>query len=274
MARKRLQYQALSNVILPIAAAATTPTALAFSDFGPPKFSTTFPAHQQQSVLFEIPLVAPAQVPPWFVFTKFEPPRFSTTVPAHQQPSNFFKALPPPTVIPVFTSFSQPQFSRLTPVYEQPSPIFETFVPPSYDAGTPIFSTFVHVLTPPLPVAVSFQNFVHLTPPDYPPIQEKQDGIFVKKKRKPTARELDPYAEEAEIKRLRRKAIEDAVYGPPVEYTLPPLAFPVDNKPAPPNLGELPQIVLAAQQKATIEAKLKKIRDEEDDLENILKDIL
>lgn len=273
MARKRLQYQALSNVILPIAAAATTPTALAFSDFGPPKFSTTFPAHQQQSVLFEIPLVAPAQVPPWFVFTKFEPPRFSTTVPAHQQPSNFFKALPPPTVIPVFTSFSQPQFSRLTPVYEQPSPIFEQFVPPSYDAGTPIFSTFVHVLRPPLPVAVSFQNFVHLTPPDYPPIQEKQDGIFVKKKRKPTARELDPYAEEAETKRLRREAILDAWYGPPVEYKLPEFKLPEQPK-APPSLGDLPSIMLAAQQKAVADEKRRKIQQEEDDLENILKDIL
>ena len=42
----------------------------------------------------------------------------------------------------------------------------------------------------------------------------------------------------------------------------------------PPDLGDLPQIVFAAQQKAIVEANLKKARDEEDDLEQILKGVL
>jgi len=276
MANKKLQYQSLSNVILPLVAAAATPTALCFSSFSQPLVKTTFPASQQQSVLFEVGFLGPAQVPPWFVFSKFEPPKFSTAVPAHLQQTTFFVVPPAPAPTPTSLVFSQfiPQFNRGMPAALQPQPTFRVTATSAYDIGTPIFSTFVHVLRAKLPVCVDFANFAHLTAPDFPPIQEKHDGLYVKKKRKPTARELDPYAEEAEIKRLRRKAIEDAIYGPEVEYLPTPLAFPIDARMLPPDLGDLPQIVFAAQQKAIVEANLKKARDEEDDLEQILKGVL
>lgn len=175
--------------------------------------------------------------------------------------------------LPVFASFSQPQFSRQYLAALQPQPLSGIQPPVAYDAGTSIFCQFIPVLRPPLPVAISFQNFAHLTPPDFPPIQEKNDGIFVKKKRKPTKRERDPYAEEAQIKEKRRAAIEDAVFGPVVEYTLPPLAFP-PSLPAPPNLGDLPQIMLAAQQAQKEAAQRQAEADDEEDVMKILREML
>lgn len=174
--------------------------------------------------------------------------------------------------VPVFSQFSQPQVSTKTKAYEQPDVTFR-IAPPPYTAPTFFgFATFGMVLHAKLPVSVSFPNFAHITPPD-PPVQELVDGGYVKKKRKPTKRELEPYVEEAEIKQKRRQAIEEAIYGPPVEYTLPPLAFP-PSPPAPPQLGDLPQIIMAAQQRKVIEDRLKQIQDEEDDLEKILREIL
>lgn len=178
-------------------------------------------------------------------------------------------AVPPP----VFASFSQPQFLHQVPTAQQPQPSYEILPPPIYDTGLSFFSQFIPVLRPPLPVCVSFQNFAHLTPPDFPPIQEKHDGIFVKKKRKPTKRELDPYKEEAQVKEKRREAIIDALYGPPVEYTLPPLVFP-PGPAAPPNLGDLPQIILAAQQAQKEAAKRQAEMDDEEDVLRILREIL
>jgi hypothetical protein len=276
MANKKLQYQETARTLF-VAATVATPTALCFSAFSQPAFSTTFPAARQQSVLFEIPLVAPAQVPPWFVFSKFEPPKFSTVVPAHQHQTTFFVVPPAPAPTPGALAFSQfiPLFNRGTAVSLQPQPTARLIATASYDAGTPIFSTFVHVLRPPLPVAVSFQNFVHITPPN-PPVQELNDGGYVKKKkRKPTKRELDPYAEEAELKAKRREAVELAVYGPEVEYTLPPMAFPAGPVP-PPDLGDLPSIMLNAQQaqKAAQMHKAALEQEDEDEIINILREIL
>ncbi len=267
MANTKLQYQATSKTIGIITGVVTVVYIGPFSDFTQPILTKN--AATQAAQVVNTPIGQTYQTT---VFSSFSQPQFNRTTIVDEQPSPLFEVRSPPIVIPIFTSFSQPQFSRLTLPNEQPSPIFEAFVPPAYDAGTPIFSTFGMVLRVPLPVSVSFQNFVHITPPD-PPVQELHDGGYVKKKRKLTKRELDPYAEEAEIKRKRREAIELAVYGPPVEYTLPPLVFP-PSPPAPPQLGDLPQIMLAAQQRKVIEARLKQIQDEEDELEQILKDIL
>ncbi len=178
---------------------------------------------------------------------------------------------PAPSSGPVFSQFSQPQFHGY-PASQQPQVNFSVVQPPYTPPTFFGFSTFQMVLHVKLPVSVDFPNFAHITPPD-PPVQELNDGGYVKKKRKPTKRELEPYKEEAEVKDKRRQAIVEAIYGPPVEYTLPPLAFP-PNPPAPPNLGDLPQIMLAAQQRKVIEDRLKQIQDEEDDLEKILREIL
>lgn len=234
MARKKLQYQSVSKSFF-FVAAAVTPAALVFSSFSQPDQVKVSIAVESAGVL-NTPIVPPVQRP-------------------------------------IFTAFSQPQFSHQVNAAQQPQPIFEVTPPPAYDTGLSVFSQFIPVLRPPLPVAISFQNFAHLTPPDFPPIQEKNDGIFVKKKRKPTKRERDPYKEEAEIKEKRREAIIDAVYGPPVEYTLPPLAFP-PSLPAPPNLGDLPQIMLAAQQAQKEAAKRQAEADDEEDVMKILREIL
>lgn len=206
------------------------------------------------------------------VFSSFSVPVQAKTSIAVEASSVINTPISATVVVPIFSQFSQPQVTTQTKAYEQPDVTFR-IAPPPYTAPTFFgFATFQPVLHAKLPVSVSFPNFAHLTPPD-PPVQELVDGGYVKKKRKPTKRELEPYVEEAEIKQKRRQAIEEAIYGPPVEYTLPPLAFP-PSPVAPPNLGDLPQIMLAAQQRKVIEDRLKQIQDEEDDLEKILREIL
>lgn len=234
MARKKLQYQAVSKSFF-FVAAAVTPAALVFSSFSQPTQVKTSIAVESAGVL-NTPIVPPVQRP-------------------------------------VFTAFSPPQFLHQFPVAQQPQPAFEVNPPPIYDTGLSFFSQFIPVLRPPLPVVTSFANFAHITPPDFPPIQEKNDGIFVKKKRKPTKRELDPYKEEAEIKEKRREAIIDAVYGPVVEYTLPPLTFPL-GPPVPPNLGDLPSIILQAQIAQKEQERRQAEAEDEEAVIHLLREIL
>lgn len=262
MANKKLQYQDISRS--PFVAAAAIAV---FSTFSQP-LPTLAKEYLNPSVA-NAPFVPPPQTA---VFTTFSQPVCDLNPALSAAWLNSIAPLNSvPFVFPTFSQFSQPSFSRTTLPDELPFTFFENLPAPSNPMF--FFAQFIPVLHANLPVAVDFANFAHLTPPDFPPIQELHDGGFVKKKRKLTRREKFPYEEEAEVKRKRRQAIEEAIYGPPVEYTLPPLAFP-PSLPAPPQLGDLPQIMLAAQQKRIVEARLKQIRDEEEELEQILKDIL
>lgn len=229
----------------------------------------------QYQATSKAPFIAPVTVAVFTAFSTFSPPQAAKVSVAVEAAGVVNTPIKPAISPAVFSQFSQPQVVTAVKAFEQPNvsniPYEPPYTPPTFFG----FSTFIPVLHVKLPVCVDFANFAHLTPAD-PPVQELNDGGYVKKKRKPTKRELDPYAEEAETKRLRREAIENAIFGPPVEYTLPPLAFPVENKPLPPNLGDLPQIVLAAQQAQKQEALRKAAleQEEEDEIINILREIL
>lgn len=221
------------------------------------------------------PFVAPVAVAVFTAFSTFSPPSLARASIAVEMANAINTPIRPVISGAVFSQFSQPQVVTQTKAYEQPNVIFRV-APPPYTAPTFFgFSTFQPVFHAKPIVSSDFANFAHLTPPDFPPIQEKNDGIFVKKKRKPTKRELDPYKEETEIKEKRREAIIDAVYGPEVEYTLPPLAFP-PGPVALPNLGDLPQIMLAAQQahKAAQLHKAALEQADDDEIIDIMREIL
>lgn len=256
-------------------------------------------------VLTYVPAVSPT--PGTFgSFSKFSQPLFSGAVKAWEQPTPIFAVQPPQTPTPSslafadfdlgvrrtaiqwpFTNLPQDQVVATTPTalaftnFSLPLPVRQN--PLSFGSNpqvqvvvvvtTPFFgfSAFQPVLHAKPIVSYDFKGFVFPVPPS--PIVEVVFDPFVKKKRKKTKRERDPYAEEAEIKEKRRAAIEDAVFGPIVEYTLPPLAFPPSLS-APPNLGDLPQIMLAAQQAQKEAAKRQAEADDEEDVINILREIL
>lgn len=169
--------------------------------------------------------------------------------------------------VPQFTKFSQPEKSRYTIFDESQS----VFYPPAEPPKPPFtgFSSFEGIIKARLNVArFSDSNFI---PFIVEPI-DTHDGVFVKRKRKRHSEDRR-YKDEAEVRFKRRAAIFDAIHGPELEYTLPPFILP-PQPPQFPNLGNLPSAILAAQQQQIADMKVREAQEDEDDLENILKDIL
>lgn len=244
----------------------TPPSALVFSAFPPILTSNEVKAWEQSSVSYSPRAFVPT--PSALSFTDFD---LLVRKPSFQ--GNFTNAPFNPPALAVVQPYVFGQFPDLRPskfVWEgwTNAPQVQTAVVATVTFGG--FAEFDVVLHAKPIVSYDFKGFIFVQSVSV--IVEAFDPFVKKRKRK--AKVYDPYKEEAETKRLRRKAIEDAIYGPPVEYTLPPLVFPVDPKPVIPNLGDLPQIVLAAQQKAIVDAKLEQSKQDEDELESILKGLM
>jgi hypothetical protein len=129
-----------------------------------------------------------------------------------------------------------------------------------------------------------FANFIftgaaraRLSIPAYPvfniPLEtpvDTNDGVWVKRKRKKVG--PDPIELELAEKSSRRAALELAIYGPEVEFTIP---APVFESPKPyVDVSELAKVIAQAQADQHQELRLKAEADEEADLESILREIL
>jgi hypothetical protein len=193
------------------------------------------------------------------VFTKFSQPQSNKTV-LHGFTNAPQRAFVQPYI---FTKFSQPAFQRSPLPDEQPSALFE-ILPPAQPPFTG-FARFAEVIRARITIAdfKPWPIFVSLT-------RDSHDGVFVKKKRRKPA--YDAAADELEIRRKRREAIEFAFH-PPVEYSLPDLALP-PRPAAPPNVDDLAKAILQAQQQAEQHKRAMDLQQDDDDLEQILKDIL
>lgn len=258
MADKRLQYQAISKTLFVPAAVVVTTFVGPFSSFDPPVLKKPIPAHQQPSVANAPFVQQQAAIP----FSKFsEPPK--KTTPAWELPWLFKIPVPQPQTT-VFASFSQPLITRVALPDEQPSTLFEVLPP----QGPPFtgFAQFTDILKGKLNLAL-FTQFTFV-PAITPPI-DTHDGVYVKKRKK---KPYDAALDELETRRKRREAIELAIYGPPVEYKLPELTFP--PRVVKPDIGDLPQIIMTAKLEQAKQIQARNEADDEDDLEQILKDIL
>lgn len=207
---------------------------------------------------FIAPPPAQAAIP----FSKFsEPPK--KTTPAWELPWLFKIPVPQPQTT-VFASFSQPLISRVALPDEQPNTLFEVLPP----QGPPFtgFAQFTDILRGKLNLAL-FDQFTFV--PTIPPAIDTHDGVYVKKRKK---KPYDAALDELETRRKRREAIELAIYGPPVEYKLPELTFPA--RVVKPDIGDLPQIILKAKLEQAKQIRARLEADDEDDLDQILKDIL
>lgn len=298
MARKKLQYQAISNAIFIPAAVVVTTYVGPFTPFDPPILTKQFPATQQQSVV-NAPFVAAQQTQPFSqfsqpqiprvnlpdeqpnplfeiarpttpapVFGQFSQPLASRTVLPVEQPSALFEVQRPVLPTIVFTQFSQPQFSRTVIADEQPSTLFEITITPLLVPPFTGFSRFEGIVTARFNVALhSTVSFIAVQPV---PI-DTHDGVWVKRKKKRSG--PDPIELEIKEKANRRAALELAVYGPEV---IPAPVRPVQTliPPKPPDVADLTKVVLQARQAHLDSIKRQFEADDEDDLESILKDIL
>jgi hypothetical protein len=228
-----------------------------FAKFSQPLIPRINLPDEQPSALFEI--LAPSQSTPVFA-------RFADPSPVRRILHGFTNAPQPAFVQPyIFGQFSQPAFQRSPLPDEQPSALFEILPPaPAPFTG---FARFAEVIRTRITIA-DFKQW-----PIVYPLPDTRDIVFVddrkKKRRKPA---YDAAADELEIRRKRREAIEFAFH-PPVEYSLPDLALPPRPAP-PPNVDDLAKAILQAQQMAEQHKLAMDLQQDDDDLEQILKDIL
>lgn len=256
---------------LAVAVIATT-----FAGFVPPpaqaaigpfsKFSQPLPnrinlSDEQPSPLFEV--LPPQSFTPVFA-------RFGEPLQRRLQPQSFSNAPLFQFVQPyVFCQFSQPQFNKLTLPDEQPSALFEVLPPP-----TPLFTGFaefsdawtIKKFNVSLFTTFNFTPFV-ITP-------DTHDIVFLddRKKRK-KHKQPNLIQQELDERQKRREAIELAAYGPVVEYSLP--EYTPEQKPQPKaDVNGLAQVILARRQEDEANRQMKIRQAEEDEFENLLKDLL
>lgn len=207
--------------------------------------------------------------------------------------TTFVGFVPPPAPAkPVFASFSQPlrkpikqaPWNFCIPAPKQATAVFSAFSQPQPRKARVEGRTLYEPQPPAGPPFTGFAKFDNFLPKPkttflysaFQPAQllvpslDTHDGVFVKKKRR--GKQYDSAEDEFEIRRKRREAIYDALQGPPVTYTLPDLVLP--PRAEPPNVEELAKTMMAAQIQAKEAQRLAELQADDDDLEQILKDIL
>lgn len=245
--------------------------ATTFAGFVPPtpaqaqgqfvKFSTPPGKQYVQSASWQF--VAPSQTAQTAVFTQFSYPQPIRVNPPDEQPSTLFEVASPPVISIAFTQFSQPLFLRSVIPDEQPSALFVE--PPQYPPFTG-FATFEGIIRARSNIALTAWEWWQ---PIILPI-DTHDGVWVKRKRK----KFGPDLIELELaeKAARRAALELAVYGPEVKYTIPEPVFEAPKKPI--DVTELAKVIAAAQASMHQTIMAQQDQDEENDLDAILREIL
>lgn len=192
------------------------------------------------------------------VFTEFSRPAKAKPV----LPSWHFTPRTLAQPAPLFSRFDQMVLNRAPIPDEQPSAFFE-ILPPT----APPFMGFATFALP-LRAKITLGEFKQC--PIVFQVQDTHDlGVYVKKKRKGNV--PDRFKEEQDVKLKRRLAIYDALH-PEVKYTFPEFVLPA-YQPSP-VVDDLASLIIAAQMKSEEARKAAELQADDDDLEQILKDIL
>jgi hypothetical protein len=258
MARKKLQYQAISKAFFTSPTVATT-----FSKWDAPRKAGLTAAVVATSFVGFV-ASPPAQAAP--PFTQFSQP---TAKKVNQSIAASWQIAPRASQVQttVFSSFSQPQPNRSTLADEQPNTLFEV-LPPQSPPFTG-FARFEGIIRAKFNVAL-YSTFIPT--PFLAPIVDTHDGVFVKRKSKRKGWR-DPIELELEERAKRRAALELAIYGPEptilpkVPSKVPLIAPPVD-------VEELAKVIAAVQAVHHQALRTQAEQDDETELEAILREIL
>jgi len=192
------------------------------------------------------------------VFSEFSRP----AKPKALLPSWHFTARATVQPAALFSRFDQMVLNKAPIPDEQPSAFFE-IAPPTAPPFTG-FATF------PIPFRAKITLGEFKPWPIVYPVKDTHDlGVFVKKKRKGSS--PDRFKDELDIKIKRRLAIYDALH-PEVSYTFPDFVLPSYSPP--PKVDDLASLIVAAQRKFEETKNATDLQADEDDIEQILKDIL
>lgn len=245
-----------AGFVPPLAKSAIGP----FSQFSQPLPTRINLPDEQPSILFEV-------LPPQsftLVFSRFGEPLQRRSWSQSFSNAPLFQFIQPY----VFGQFSQPQFNKLSLPDEQPSALFEVLPPP-----LPPFTGFakfsdvwtIKKFNVSLFTTFNFTPFV-ITP-------DTHDIVFLddRKKRK-KRKQPNLIQQELDERQKRREAIELAAYGPIVEYSLPEYTPEQKYQPKA-DVNGLAQVILARRQKDESNRQMKIRQDEEDEFEDLLKDI-
>lgn len=231
-----------------------------FSQFSQPQISRINLPDEQPSALFEV--LPPQQVTP--VFARFSEPLQRRITPQSFSNAPLFQFVQSY----VFGQFSQPQFNKITLPDEQPSALFEVLPPsPPPFTGFAKFSDAWIVKKANVSLFTTFNFVPFVVTPDTHDIVFLDDRKKRKKRKQP-----DLIQQELNERQKRREAIELAIYGPVVEYSLP--EYTPEPKPQPKaDVNGLAQVILARRQEDEANRLMKIRQAEEDEFEDLLKDL-